>query len=646
MTSSALRPTQAAIAMMAVLLVVAMVAGVWWIRFEEPTPPAEVAVPSGRPFERPSDQPLAEEAAATRTLPKDSATPPAENSDSTTTPANTALPSADESLELELRSRIVLTGFVRDSADRPVHEAAVWFDGEIRSLSGADGSYRFEADLNPTGARGQRLLYPPLLVRKPGVGVAIQPCPSKSQKLDIPLQRGHTVSGRVVERASQSPLPDAIVRCATSHSHGNNPPVFVEEVLADGEGSFTFVDLPSLHLSFHARVQGFGMARPQIEWVEQDLFDLELGLTALQTVTGQFSPWPPPRNPAPSSSRRGGESPALGLWLDTDLAAELVPLNQVLPDGRFRMQLTGRFARWNVVLRDAEQIHWDGVFEVPTRASDYDLGVLTLPETTIVEGTVTDTNRWQALSPKVRATIRSGTSTSTCDLPLQESGSFRGRLPQGVDFRLALALGSSEIGSLGDFETHGRDSLQVGTLSLKNPAILGVVTEHDGTSRAGIEVALERARPSDGYWATVAKTTTDVQGRYVLAPRSAVWQDGASTLRWVARYRHRRGPLILDVAPHPSLQRVIHGKFPPPTVLRGTLRDRRGNPLVGWTVTYQSLDGGTTLLDTTSPDGSFVLIDAEEERYDILLEAPSEETFELRNQPRDQTDLVCELVTR
>jgi hypothetical protein len=520
---------------------------------------------------------------------------------------------------LHLQDRIVLYGEVRTPSEDLVAGAEIWLAGGKVAVSDGAGRYRLESEHQELPAEDEQLRFATLVARKAGVGQASREAPCYSGRVDFVLEPGGEVFGRVYDRASLRPVANTVVHFQSFQPGEKVPQLELchGSVGTDPDGLFLIDQLPRRPLKLRARAPGFSMTQwKQLSLADGPLEPLQLKMTAVQVLHGQFQPWPPT------------DVEDLGsIQVGTNLGSDLADGGEVDSDGRFQVRLHGRFAKFELLLSSSQQILYRDQVEVPTGMSEFDAGILRLPTIQVQEGQLANDSFFAFLEPEV-CLLRGGPAElSAPRAPVGEGGHFTIRTISSSSAPLALVLlDSPPIALAAGFE-------------VKEPLIVGKVTDAEGRPLGGRYVRLERLQ-RDRHWGMRATCRTDAEGRYVLQTGLSYWKQMRAPVRMVLSTKARRTPLIHTLKQTDDSLLRVDLTLPEPAPSNGKLSDPKGHPLPNWRVRYESLDRQIQLADITAADGTFQLLDANQSHYNVQLTSPEGVTYELPHQSMEDLDLV------
>jgi hypothetical protein len=207
------------------------------------------------------------------------------------------LPGRTSEVRVDLKPGGRLQGQVTDPAGRPVAGAQInvlnpttqmFLGASLQTISDGEGRYALEGvPLAEIGLRCQHERYRPwvrldLAVRAPGETLTV----------NIPLDPGTVVSGRVLEEGTGKPIPKADVMAVNEHTW---------TVLSDGEGRFEIANLGDRDIVLSARVRGYGIRF--LRGVRPNTAGIEIRLEKGSTLAGRILADPLPRSFTVSVSR-------------------------------------------------------------------------------------------------------------------------------------------------------------------------------------------------------------------------------------------------------------------------------------------------------------------------------------------------------
>ncbi len=206
------------------------------------------------------------------------------------------LPGRTTEVSVEIEPAGRLEGVVTDPAGHPVPGAQInvlnprnqMFLGSLQAASDAQGRYVIDGIApQEIGLRCQHERYRPwvrldLQVRAPGETVVV----------NVAMEAGTAVSGRVLEEGTGRPIAKADVMAVNEHTW---------TVLTDAEGRFEIVNLGDREIVLSARARGYGIRF--LRGVRPNTAGIEIRLQRGSTLAGKVMAEPLPRAFAVSVTR-------------------------------------------------------------------------------------------------------------------------------------------------------------------------------------------------------------------------------------------------------------------------------------------------------------------------------------------------------
>ena len=291
-----------------------------------------------------------------------------------------AIPEPDAIDAVESEGRALFWGVVLAPDGTPCAGVSIWHDARLVATSDELGRYRIEVEQRTWDFRreGNDFFDHWLHARKEGVGVVQGSCPLTSQRVDLAMQRGYAISGRVTRRGGGATAGARVEFRVTMQSRTDAVrALFPLATTTDAEGRFAFDALLGERFALRATADGWASCG----WFEFDAdpvrgrHGIELELDLELEARGWFVPWPPP------GVERSEVAAARIVATDGQVASPTAPPEPasapIAEDGTFAVPFVATPAL-ELRLDVAGGVVWQREVDLPREPRDLDLGAIEL----------------------------------------------------------------------------------------------------------------------------------------------------------------------------------------------------------------------------------------------------------------------------
>jgi RNA polymerase sigma-70 factor (ECF subfamily) len=523
---------------------------------------------------------------------------------------------------LERHGRALFGGIVFAPDGTPCAGAEIRCDGSLVTTTDDRGAWRAEIAVDPPEAFNAKSTFQGgwngeikrlLLAHKEGLGVAVEEVAVPSRRIDLRLDPGHALSGKVVGYEDGRVIADVALEARLDFRRDQqHPSALVLKGRADAHGAFTFANVPSSSLWLSGRADGYDSnGFLGFDFTHDRDFAVRLWLLRLITLRGRFAPWPCPGIAAEGARVVGlARSPHDGITgTSRSIAAE------VAADGRFELSLPS-CSSCGISLVCGDQTPWEATVDTSEAEREWDVGVVELSAPPIVCGRV-------ELPEDLDRSFVTGMLTTgySREIPaiFARDGSFRAVLRSGSQLAwLDVSFGGIRDVSQYDATLITDAERKTGSVLLEPGVVrdLGLVASHitflygtirdeRGDPMAGAVLHTLNTQFEDTFGRDVVDDlvgTVDVDGRYLGAIDRDRGRIVATAIEVTAPgFAPQRFPCKIPDGAHWVRRDLV---LQDGVVLRGTLVDEHGAPCCGWAVVPSGFPYGTTF-DRTRADGSF-----------------------------------------
>lgn len=509
---------------------------------------------------------------------------------------------------LERRGRAIFQGVVYRFDRAPCADAQLFFDGELVARSDANGVYEFEVEHDVLARGGDAAT---IAAVKPGAGTAVRVVEGPSRRLDLVLERGARVTGRVLQAVDRVAVADALVDALLRpFVRGGCEFPLALVTRTDARGEFAFDHLPAGTIELRARGatgDTLGFAERTVPGTEHGAtgercaLDVCLEATTMATVTGWFAPWPPPeaeRAKGPGFEARAWTRASARRWFDGRTFTVAVG-----GDGAFTLALPVG-AAFDFALANGAAAWWADTLALPRGVEHFALGRIALGGASAISGCIELPPDAADFRPSAWGTAIVGDVACEFAAPLDRDGRFViGPFPLEAA-TLSIGLLGRELVARRRIEVRSGRDVDLEIVRPSGHCWFGVVRDPEGAPVANARILLGGLDREEA-WNALDETRSDGEGRFVVGG-PLPWQDGAPELEVMARGQLPCRVVLpaADAAGFTRFDLTLARGEP----LRGVVRDRAGAPAVAaWVELLAHGIEPDAARDVTGLDGRFEL---------------------------------------